>query len=229
MPTLTEALSRLENLINLRSPHLAKRLQPGLTHAEIDEQIEDFSWTLPEEVYELYQWHNGLSSGINATSLQVKSLTQKDQWYKGLSGQPSQINLKYGDHLIAAKFAPLEFALAGYSHLKLGKCPFDLLPIFVLNNSKSQNYCVAGLGKEHSAIYFLNGTRVPPSRIDEKFLSTQVKFNNLVDLILSITDCCECAVKYSQEATNSQEVDSINFDVDKNMFEQIYQNYSGLN
>jgi cell wall assembly regulator SMI1 len=40
-------------------PKRASELRPGLSHDEIKEQINDLPFNLPEEIYELYGWHNG--------------------------------------------------------------------------------------------------------------------------------------------------------------------------
>ncbi|BDA73977.1 hypothetical protein CAL7716_081430 [Calothrix sp. PCC 7716] len=213
MSTLMEALYILDELIHKKSPELARRLQAGLTRTKIDEQIKDFSWTLPEELYEFYQWHNGLCSQVNATGHSIESLKIKDKWQSDLS-QPNQINVKYDNNLIAIKFPSLEYALAGHHHLKLGQCPLDLLPIFTCSNGKNQSYCIVNLEREKFATYFLNGTKLHPTKINEQFLSTQIKFNSLTDLILFITSCCEHAVE------SSQEVDSTVFELDKNIFER---------
>jgi|GEM_PF-801097 len=59
MSSLTKALDRILNWLVKNNPELALSLQPGLTRAEIDQQIMGLPFTLPEEVYELYQWRNG--------------------------------------------------------------------------------------------------------------------------------------------------------------------------
>lgn len=213
MSTLMEALHRLDELIQEKSSYLARRLQAGLTRTKIDEQIKNFSWTLPEEFYEFYQWHNGLIHEPNAIGYSIDSLKIKDKWQSDLS-QANQINVKYDNNLIAIKFPSLEYALAGHNHLKLGQCPLDLLPIFTCSNGNNQSYCIVNLEREKFATYFLNGTKVHPTKINEQFLSKQIKFNSLTDLVLFITSCCEHAVE------SSQEVDSTVFELDKNIFER---------
>lgn len=41
-------------------PEIISRLKPGLSRKEIDNLTKNIPYTLPEEVYELYQWHNGI-------------------------------------------------------------------------------------------------------------------------------------------------------------------------
>ena len=40
-------------------PNRAAELRPGLTRNEINELVKDLPFNLPDEVYELYQWHDG--------------------------------------------------------------------------------------------------------------------------------------------------------------------------
>jgi cell wall assembly regulator SMI1 len=60
MTELNEALNRLEKGLQTTTT-VTNRLQPGLSRVEIDQRAASFSWTLPGDVYALYQWHNGLS------------------------------------------------------------------------------------------------------------------------------------------------------------------------
>lgn len=41
-------------------PDMISRLQPGLSRSQIDEIAKDLDYPLPEEVYELYLWRNGI-------------------------------------------------------------------------------------------------------------------------------------------------------------------------
>lgn len=58
---LSQALERIWNWFQVNAPTMAKFLQPGLTRDQIDAQ-QDLPFQLPEEVYQLYQWHNGSSA-----------------------------------------------------------------------------------------------------------------------------------------------------------------------
>lgn len=59
MSEITEALQRIEVWLQNHMPNRAAELKPGLTRDEIEEQVKDLPFSLPEEVYELYQWHDG--------------------------------------------------------------------------------------------------------------------------------------------------------------------------
>jgi cell wall assembly regulator SMI1 len=64
MSRLTEALESFYNLLCLEYPEIASHLQPGLTREEIDNRVKNLQFSLPEEVYELYQWRNGMQQDI---------------------------------------------------------------------------------------------------------------------------------------------------------------------
>lgn len=217
MLTLGSALYNLDQLILKKSQRIANSLRLGLTRNEIDEKVQGFSWILPEELYEFYQWHNGLSSEINSKKTLEDSLKQKDRWQGDLSTPNNQIYLRYDNRNIAIKFPPLEYALAGHQHLKKGQCSLNLLPIFTLNQDKNQNYCLVNLEPEQFGLYFLNGKGIHPSKIDEQFLSAQIRFNSLVNLVSFITNCCNITVKIERENLNTQEIGCEVFEIYKSV------------
>lgn len=64
MSALIEALEIIKQYHIEHPPkyysEIVSRLKPGLSRQQIREISKDFSYTLPEEIYELYQWHNGI-------------------------------------------------------------------------------------------------------------------------------------------------------------------------
>lgn len=60
MSALTDALERILNWFQENKPDYAASLQPGLTIEEIEEKVKNLPFKLPKEVYELYQWQNGM-------------------------------------------------------------------------------------------------------------------------------------------------------------------------
>jgi cell wall assembly regulator SMI1 len=71
---LTEALKQFDHVLNQFEPNEANRLQPHLTLADIDRAISKFSWSLLQDGYALYQWHNGLSGQPRSLNLMKKLL-----------------------------------------------------------------------------------------------------------------------------------------------------------
>ena len=59
----TAALERIERWARGNDPAFVALLQPGLTRQAIDVAVSGLPFVLAEEVYELYQWHNGQREG----------------------------------------------------------------------------------------------------------------------------------------------------------------------
>lgn len=64
MSKLTQGLERIQAWLIQKMPDRALQLEPGLSREEIDAKVKHLPFKLPEEVYELYQWHDG-SSGYD--------------------------------------------------------------------------------------------------------------------------------------------------------------------
>ncbi|MCU0536836.1 MAG: SMI1/KNR4 family protein [Hydrococcus sp. Prado102] len=60
MSTLTDALERIFNWLRANHQEAASSLQPGLSYEEIEAKLAHLPFRLPQEVYELYQWRNGM-------------------------------------------------------------------------------------------------------------------------------------------------------------------------
>ncbi len=61
MSGLTKVLDRIYQCLEKDSHEDAALLQNGLSRLEIEEVIRDLPFTLSEELFELYQWRNGMS------------------------------------------------------------------------------------------------------------------------------------------------------------------------
>jgi hypothetical protein len=59
MSALTETLDRVLDLHTAINPNFASDLQPGLPREQIIEMMKDIIDRVPEELIELYEWHNG--------------------------------------------------------------------------------------------------------------------------------------------------------------------------
>lgn len=59
MSLLTTALEEIRAWLIEHAPKQASSLVPGLSLAEIQARLRTFPFSLPQEVYELYQWRNG--------------------------------------------------------------------------------------------------------------------------------------------------------------------------
>ncbi|MGD2179902.1 HEAT repeat domain-containing protein [Lusitaniella coriacea] len=83
MSQLTEALDRIESWLVKHQPELALGLEPGLSRQEIDTITTNSPNSFPEELYELYQWHNGSTSyGFIPFYESFDSLQKSLEWYQ---------------------------------------------------------------------------------------------------------------------------------------------------
>lgn len=227
MTELIQAFDCFDAALDRTAPKIASRLQPGLTPIEIEQQTVSFSWVLPQDACDLYQWHNGLSGKPGKLNLAEKLLRIKGKWHGELSGRENEVHLQLGDslsetlreRLIVAKFLPLDYALAGHRHLKLGRCLVDLLPLAILTDGKETIYYMMRLDAKTPIVYCANGTKLPPMSITESFLSTQPQFSQLSGLIAFLSAVFQQGV---QPITASQE-ESIDCKLDPMQLEQLYR------
>jgi hypothetical protein len=233
MTVALETLTRFDIELIQTSPTVASRLQPGLTHTEIEAQIASCSWSLPQDAFDLYQWHNGLSGKPGKLNLAEKLLRLKGKWHGELSGRENEVHLQLENRLIVVKFLPLNYALAGHRHLKLGRCLIDLLPFAILTDGGETIYCMMRLDTDKPTVYCANGTNLPPMKVTESFLSTQPQFSQLSDLIAFLTAVFQQAVQpisvNQGRLTDAIAITSKSFDCELNLtqFEQLYQQSKG--
>jgi hypothetical protein len=222
MPESLQILDRFDTVLAQTAPKIISRLQLGLTQAEVESQIASFSWSLPQDAFDLYQWHDGLSGKPGKLNLVEKLVRIKGKWHGELSGRENEVHLKLENRLIVAKFLPLDYALAGHRHLKLGRCLVDLLPFAILTDGKETIYCMMRLDPETPIIYCANGTNLPPMKVTESFLSTQPQFSRLRELIAFLTAVFQQKI---HPIAASQE-GLIDCELDPMQFEQLYQQYN---
>ncbi|MBW4491299.1 MAG: SMI1/KNR4 family protein [Trichocoleus desertorum ATA4-8-CV12] len=61
MSELTSALERIAAWYQENKPQFCPVFQPGLSQPNIDELVKDLGFSVPNEIYELYEWCNGCS------------------------------------------------------------------------------------------------------------------------------------------------------------------------
>jgi hypothetical protein len=221
MTEALESLARFDTVLTQAAPKISSRLQPGLSHAEIEAQVASFSWRLPQDAFELYQWHDGLSGKPGKLNLVEKLIRLKGKWHGELSGRENEIHLKLGNRLIIAKFLPLDYALAGHRHLKLGRCLIDLLPFAILTDGEKTVYCMMRLDPDKPIVYCANGTNLPPMKVTESFLLTQPQFGQLSELITFLTAVFQQGVQ--PIAVNQKEAIDCDCELEPLQFEQLCQ------
>lgn len=66
--TIAEILDKITEY-TVVNPHLKPNLCPGLSPEELKTKLQDFPYQIPQEVEELYHWHDGINSGSFDSSL----------------------------------------------------------------------------------------------------------------------------------------------------------------
>ncbi|MEH2224262.1 SMI1/KNR4 family protein [Nostoc sp.] len=182
---LTESLDRILKSLEEKDPEIASLLQPGLTRKEIDEITKDLPFKLPEELYELYQWRNGLSNYI---------VFGWGKWN--------------GIQLI---FRPLVEAVNDFHNLKRRGSPSNLFRIFLLIHQLGGDYFAVLLGDETTPIIHFDDNR--EIFINEiNYSKKSAFFSNLTTLMYAIAECFQDAI-YTE--TDSNDYTSWEFDEDK--------------
>lgn len=83
MSELTEGLDRIYSWFSEKVPERISQIVPGILFEEIDEKAKELPFTLPNELYELYQWRNGSSEyEFLFESYEFMSLGQAVREYK---------------------------------------------------------------------------------------------------------------------------------------------------
>jgi hypothetical protein len=166
MSKLTETLDSFYNLLCLEYPEIASRLQPGLTREEIDEKVKSLGFSLPEEVYELYQWRNGIQENIFI-----------------------YLNSSTGYVPNVARFLSLEQLL----NPEMIKVKSFLIPfVWVISEGLERFVAVFLERKEVSVIHYDN-PYLKKSKLKNDF-DSDIKYANFANLISIISECYEEAL-----------------------------------
>lgn len=168
---LSQALERIWNWFQVNAPAMLTFLQPGLTYGHIDAQVQNLPFRLPEEVYQLYQWHNGSSAEQYIEFLpQYRFLSLEDaiaqyQMTVEFWGDVSETENHYGWGWFEGWF-PL-FAEDGN---------------FYMIEGQSQSKTTAPI------IHF------------SEYGEHKLTFNSLTDMMLAIAECLETDAYFSPQA-----------------------------
>jgi hypothetical protein len=64
MNTLLQTLNNFEEYLTEKRPNFVRSFLPSLSREQIDEIVSGLPFYLSEEIYTLYQWHNGIDVSI---------------------------------------------------------------------------------------------------------------------------------------------------------------------
>ena len=74
MSVLTDSLNQIMRWLEENRPDYAASFLPGLSDEEIREKLTNVELELPEEIYELYRWRNGVEGGEDQKSIAYPSM-----------------------------------------------------------------------------------------------------------------------------------------------------------
>ncbi len=185
MTAIKNNLKRIWACIEEKAPEVKDLFQPGLKSEEIDEITKDLPFKLPKEVYELYQWRNGLV----------------DNTYFEFSD--------YGS--ITGHFDSLEETIRHIKKVNDDSEVFYFIIIFSFSGEFGGNFFAVPLGINECSVIMLydddgfyedfdfnqefKHERDNFKSIKKKtwLFDTRQEFNNIGDLIAEVADCAEQA------------------------------------
>jgi hypothetical protein len=87
MSELTEALESIRSWLEKNNSYGFSTLRAGLSRGEIDELVKDLPFTVPEKIYELYQWHDGFTEKFLCRQYDFMSLKGAISAYHEVVGE----------------------------------------------------------------------------------------------------------------------------------------------
>ncbi|MBD2197706.1 MULTISPECIES: HEAT repeat domain-containing protein [Calothrix] len=196
MSFLTETLERIFKHLQQYRPEVALLLKPGLTIEAIQSQIHDLPFCLPQEVYELYQWHNGID---------YSNLSKNENFHLDINFIPGLDFLPLEEAIKSSK--EIEEFRNEYTSPEDENCHKPWFPIF---GSDDLEYLIVfgdSVNNENSPIMHchLGGGSLP------KF-----QYPNLITFMMVVAECYETNAYYIVEPLESNYLISyLNEDVKK--------------
>ncbi|RUT03884.1 hypothetical protein DSM106972_047980 [Dulcicalothrix desertica PCC 7102] len=184
---LRRVLDKILTILEERVPDIASALQPGLTREEIDKITKDFPLKLPEEVYELYQWRNGISGYVGF------GLT-----WNGIQGG----------------FSPLAEAIEDFYNVKQRGCPSNFLRLFLFIHYLGGDYFAVSLDNAtYPIIHFTEDNEITI----QNFLGLQRFSPSLTTLLYAIVECFQVNAIYISTPSNDDSSLEFNYDKVRNI------------
>lgn len=171
MSLLTEALDRIRAWLRTNYPAAAECITPGLSLSEIEEITQTLPFSLPDEVYELYQWSRGHTPATQTI------YTNIFEPYEGMA----LCSLESAIEILPIFEDEFEECAVKY----VGK------PLFPIFQTDASNLCVVGDwdNKKSSPIIFI-------SEINE----IENIYTSLTSMMLTVADCFEAgAISFNEK------------------------------
>lgn len=226
MTAIKENLKRISDSLIAKAPEVYALLRPGLKSEEIEKITKDLPFTLPEEILELYQWHNGLSKHIGIyewlyweSSFYFDSLTEAIECIAQESfccflAFLGFIHENGGDYysisldkdLFSVIVLDEDTFFNSWNSKQIFACQLNSKPVVKMNKfALDENDCLDCLDCEEEdededdfEKYF---PIVEPEPKD--FLQKRKIYNNLSQLIAKIADCCDRGLERIEINENS--------------------------
>ncbi|HEY9815630.1 MAG TPA: SMI1/KNR4 family protein [Candidatus Obscuribacterales bacterium] len=164
MTDLIDALERIYAWLQKNKPEYMYRFQPGLPLDYLQKKLKKFPRYLPQELYTLYQWHNG---------------TNNEDWDCGIFVYHSFLDIDY-----AMKQA--EFGFINHSS-QIRNRQREYLPTYVFPfcDFEGEHFVVEGMDyeSETAPVYFMD-------QLGEIHLA----FTSLTTMMLTIAECYETGI-----------------------------------
>ncbi|MHC0068220.1 hypothetical protein ACWATR_36045 [Nostoc sp. UIC 10890] len=214
MSELTDGLEYILDWLESTNLEFFDCYNPGLTRQQIEKIVKDLPFKLSEEIYELYQWRNGIADlGFNNYYPPVEFLFPNQLF----SSLPTSFSTLQGSVSNYYDFWQFE------QSIMMNK-PFDdykgwdqtWFPIALFENKRIL-YVVGDI--EPSPVYF----------IDFIFIENPLRvYKSLTSMISVIAECCELGL-YQLIPDESGEEDDMIIRIDEEKLElekEIYQKYN---
>ncbi|WP_055073991.1 HEAT repeat domain-containing protein [Pseudanabaena sp. 'Roaring Creek'] len=148
MNNLNKALQRIQDWFESHRPNYVTSLQPGLTRKEIEKKVSSFPIQLSEEVYTLYEWHNG-----------------SDSWEFFFPGYcfPSLENAIADMYSIDSEFSRYTLLLEEidtYFLLPVFSYDFTSISTLEIDTKRAHSFVLKAVPEETPSIYSFNLTRM---------------------------------------------------------------------
>ena len=197
MSLLIESLERILAWLSINQPSSVSALQSGLTYSQIQEKTKDLPFKLPTEVIELYQWRNGTQDSELDTARFFPAFTF-DSLERALINYNELIDfaVKSGQILI---FNPTTNMSWEDNIDPNDRYDPKWFPLF---NFQNEDYYLAiGSEKEEVSSVIMDFSIQDPT--------TYPKYESLTKMMLTIAECYEAGVYYSDEfgLGNSEEIE----------------------
>jgi hypothetical protein len=180
---------------------------PGLTQQQIDEHVESLSFTLSQEVYDLYQWRNGINYNRPNNERGLDAFLFPNQFSRGNVIDFCGLEQSIDCYLLQCEVSQ-EDAGDGFEYWNDKWFPL------ASRDGKDILYVIGDI--DPSPVYLWQCEFSEPARV----------YKNLTNLVSVIAECCDNHVyklytyQYGEETTWSVSLDEEKLDLERDIYEK---------